>query len=266
MAQNTRRRLDEEIAAHEAVKKEVKALRLANSQLHSSVEALEKEKKKSETLEQEKKKLEESYSSLIADFDALQVENENLLQEKASHPNYSNKVRAYDALLVENKRLVDELESLKKIHEDDKRSYIEKAVREYRESKDCFYNKAAYGAGFYKLGFYAARRWLEDLTGDEFPEMIFPQELEDEDYPDWCKYDPRETVTVESCLDQLACDDLDNLVGPWEFHGPHGVRSKKFLSKGDMIPVLGNLDEDIVDADRAINALDEGSVPADRVV
>ena len=32
-----------------------------------------------------------------------------------------------------------------------------------------------------------------------------------------------------------------------------------------MISTLGNLDEDIVDADRALNTLDEGSITADRV-
>ena len=129
-------------------------------------------------------------------------------------------------MLAKNKQQINELESLKKAHSDDKKSSIEKVVREYRESRECFFGKAAYGAGFYKLGFYAARRWLEDISGDEFPWIIFPPELEDEDYPDWCKYDPQETITVESYLDQLVFDDLDNLSGPWEFYGPHGVRSK----------------------------------------
>ena len=42
MARNTRRRLDEEIEAHEAAKKkEIQILRLANVKLQSSVETLE---------------------------------------------------------------------------------------------------------------------------------------------------------------------------------------------------------------------------------
>ena len=47
MARNTRRRLDEEIATHEVAKKDIKALRLANAQLKSSIETLEQENNKS---------------------------------------------------------------------------------------------------------------------------------------------------------------------------------------------------------------------------
>ena len=73
---------------------------------------------------------------------------------------------------------MDEFESLKKIHDDAKKSSIERAVREYHESKDCFYGKAACSTGFYKLGFYAACHWLEDVSGDELPWMIFSPDLE----------------------------------------------------------------------------------------
>ena len=71
-----------------------------------------------------------------------------------------------------------------------------------------------------------AHHWLEGISGEKLSSIIFPSELEEEDHPNWYKYDPREEVSVELYLDQLVRDDLDNLSGPWEFYGPHGVRSK----------------------------------------
>ena len=81
-------------------------------------------------MEKEKKELEASFSSLVADFDALQMEKEKLLQERANPPDHLEKAHAYDTLLVENKRLMDELQSLRKIQDGEKMSSIERAISE----------------------------------------------------------------------------------------------------------------------------------------
>ena len=126
--------------------------------------------------------------TLAHSFDALQAKDDNLLCEKASHLDQLEKASAYDVLLVKNQQLMDELKPLKKAHDDDKKFSVERAVREYHESKDYFYRKVAYGSGFYKLGFYAARHLLEDISGDAFPWMTLSPHLENEDCPHWCRY------------------------------------------------------------------------------
>lgn len=69
-------------------------------------------------------------------------------------------------------------------------------------------------------------------------------------------------MSVDMCLNIIAKDELENLSRQWELHGPHRV-PKGSYSKDDMIPVMGNLDEEMADAHEALPVEDDDITPAD---
>ena len=148
-------------------------------------------------------------------------------------------------------------EELKRNYEDEKKTSIETAIRDFRQSKECYSLKAKYGIGFLKLGFYKARQYLEEVRGESFPELVYTPLIEDSCFVDWVDlgYAPNDE-DVDAHLDTYLYDDLENLSGPWEFYGEHGVCAQQSTkpvpvesvpnppASDDRIGALDDLDED----------------------
>ena len=111
---------------------------------------------------------------------------------------------------------------------------------------DCYNKKIYFSAGFTKIGFYLARAWLEKQRPKEnFSDLLFTQEVQELEPPDWRIYDPSEEKSIDSYLEEGLYDPLDNLTGPWKFHGQNGVNRSN-----------------TPDDERTCNALDDEKISA----
>ena len=236
-------------------------------QLKQDYDALAKEKEK---LLQSHGALNEENGRLQQDCDRLRKER-NLFKESSSFhqmerddylEKYSDCSKKFEALLEEHKGIVEsenqkleamkqeheaEMKSVRDAHEAEKSSLVEKSVRDYRQSEECYDLKARYGAGFLKIGFYKARHLLESLKGESFPELVYTEEIESASPPNWrdLGYAPND-ADPEAHLFSYLRDDLQNLTGPWAFFGDHGCPPHEDDDGGDgQIEALHGLDEDI---------------------
>ena len=168
--------------SHDALLKENEELRLEKEKLHQSYHALT----------EEKGKLQRDYNLLKESSHFHQKERDEYLEK------YSISSKKFDALLEEHKKLVEEndqkLHAIKKGHEAEtksikdgfeatKISLVENAIRDYRQSEECYDLKAKYGTGFIKIGFYKARHLLENLKKESFPELFYTEEIEKAEPP-----------------------------------------------------------------------------------
>ena len=70
------------------------------------------------------------------------------------------------------------MKSLRDAHEVEKSFLVEKVVRDYHQSQECYNLKARYRASAVKTSFYKAQHLLESLKGESFPELFYMEEIE----------------------------------------------------------------------------------------
>ena len=264
-------------------------------QLRRDYDALAKEK---DELKQRMEKLQQSYDALNEEKGKLQQDCDRLRKERdglretsnfyqkerdAYLEKYVDSSKKFDALLEEHKQLVEggkqelevikkeheaEIKAIKDAHEIEKSSLVEKAIRDYRQSEECYDLKARYGAGFIKIGFYKGRYLLETLKGESFPELFYTEEIENAPPPNWrdLGYAPND-LDPEAHLFSCLRDNLQNLSGPWTFFGDHGQPQHEDDEGGDgRIEALHGLDEEIVHDLPDDDVAPDAAAPDDDVV
>ena len=214
--------------------------------LQNSLDSLRKEKlewqREKEDLQNELKKfgaLKEDHAKIQEELARVKVEKHKeteesfsaLLAEKTKYfiqaTSRSAEISELDGKLVAAHASI---EALKKDHESEKNTLTENVIRDFRQSKQCYNLKAKYGVGFLKFGFYKARQHLEETRGESFPELVYTSEIEKSCFVDWVdlSYAPNDE-DVDTHLDTYLYDDLENLSGPWDFYGEHGVCARSSL-------------------------------------
>ena len=166
---------------------------------------------------------------------------------------------AHENLLQEHSLRVDDLarqkkqyRSLKDRRNEEISAAREKAVRDYRLSADCQERKIRYGGCFTKYGFYLARSYLESKRpGEQFPELVYTDEAEESEVPDWRRYNDPDPTSPKAYLNANLADNLDNLSGPWE---PYAFASEE-VEMVDALPATN-------DAVFPSSGQEEGEVPS----
>ena len=75
-----------------------------------------------------------------------------------------------------------------------------------------------------------ARRHLESVKNEKFPELLYTDGVENDGFVDWKKlgYAPDDD-DLATHLHAYLHDDLKNLSGPWRFFGEYGLPSSKSI-------------------------------------
>ena len=226
-------------AEHDLLKKSFKTLQKEKEDFQKQMKAFDLLKTEHKGIQEELDRIRKDYANQKeGEYQRLQAEKEEL-KEKLALSSASietlkvEREKQTEILLAEKKDLEGKLanshasmEALKMEHEAEKRLLVDNTVRDYRQSWECFEAKGAYGSGFLKVGFYMARRHLERVKKEKFPELLYTDEIENDGFADWKQlgYAPDDD-DLTTHLHSYLRDDLKNLSGPWRFFGEHGLPS-----------------------------------------
>ncbi|XP_065854200.1 uncharacterized protein [Euphorbia lathyris] len=248
-ARSWKKKLDDCLVRNEKMDQTIKDLQERNQKLENYHTHQEKMEQTIRDLQDYNKKLQSECDHFKEDaskYSAMVDDNKKLGEKTCKLLN--------DVTLLQNELKV-EREMVQKL-KGELKSVHTTSIQSYRESFDCYQRKCAVGVSFSKTGFYLARQILEEEHGRMYPELVFAKTASVSDSRPWQSFDPDEE-DVTSSFNKGLYDDLENLSGPWTFHGKNGI------IEDEKIVVLQNLDEDHeVDEDLDDDDDDASATPA----